>query len=731
MDKRIKHLHKTFTLQQDQADCGVACLLSIIKFYEGNTHLEKLRELSGTTRQGTTMLGLYQCAHKLGFAAEGCETDFDTLKTLTSPCILYVTLEENRQHYVVYYGLHQSGLFVNAGTKFLIGDPATGIVELTETELDKIWQSKILLTLQPTLHFAKAKTIRKDQKIWFLNLLKDDFPILIISIFLGIVISVLSLSTAIFSQKLIDTILPKHQGQKLAIGLVLLFLLLIVKTGLGYLRQHFLLLQSRDFNTRIGSNFYEDLLRLPKSFFDHRKTGDMIARMNDTMRVQKSIAYITGSFFIDFLVLIISTIFLFVYSWQIAVIALLSIPFMALIVAKFHQPIMQGQQQVMAAYAKNESNYVDTIQGIATIKEANKEAFFTQLTKNLYSFFQQKDFYLGKTGNKFGIVTEILATVLMVGIIAIAALMVLKKQLSIGEMIAIMGISGGLIPAVARLALTNLQIQEAKIALNRMYEFVSVKPEYVHNFGTDLLDNTLLFQSLAVKEIAFRFPGRKLILENVTLNVSKGEIIALLGESGCGKSTTLQILQKFYEADSGEILVNNCPWDKIPIPQWRNIIATVPQEIKIFNGTLLYNITLDDKIVAINDFHQFCSDYGFDKYFLELPQAYLTLIGEDGINLSGGQKQLVGIARALYKKPQLLLLDEATSAMDINTEKFILHTLQTLKPNMAIILITHKPQTAKIADRIYIIENGITKYCGNPNQLLQSENLFSTSLLTQ
>lgn len=620
MDKRIKHINKTFTLQQDQADCGVACLLSIIKFYEGSAHLEKLRELSGTTTQGTTMLGLYQCAHKLGFVAEGCETDFETLKTLTSPCILYVTLDGNRQHYVVYYGLHQSGLFVNAGTKFLIGDPATGFVELTQTELDKIWQSKILLTLKPTVNFIKAKTIKKNQKIWFLNLLRDDFPILIISIFLGIVIAVLSLSTAIFSQKLIDTILPKYQGQKLAIGLVLLLLLLLIKTGLGFLRQHFLLLQSRDFNTRIASNFYEDLLRLPKSFFDHRKTGDMIARMNDTMRVQKSIAYIAGSFFIDFLVLVISAIFLFIYSWQIASIALLSIPFMAIIVAKFHQPIMHGQQQVMAAYAKNESNYVDTIQNISTIKEANKEAFFTQITKKMYAFFQEKDFSLGKTGNQFGIVTEILPTVLMAGIIAIAAFMVLSKQLSIGQMIAIMGISGGLIPAVARLALTNLQIQEAKIALKRMYEFVSVKPEYVHNLVSDLADETPIFQSLEVKEIAFRFPGRKLILENVTLKVSKGEIIALLGESGCGKSTTLQILQKFYEADSGEILVNNCPWDKIIIPQWRNIIATVPQEIKIFNGTLLYNITLDDKMLAIDELHQLCVTYGFDKYFLDLPK---------------------------------------------------------------------------------------------------------------
>lgn len=718
MKKQLPFFYKTFTKQQDQSDCGVACLLSLIKFYGGEARLEGLRELSGTTTQGTTMLGLYQCANQTGFDVEGFEADLENLKQVKGPCILHVLIDNNLQHYVICYTFGPSG-------KFLIGDPAKGLLEMSDEELNAIWQSKTLLTLSPTEYFIKAKTIQHAKWSWFKNLLEEDYPVLIISIFIGIIIAVLGLSSAIFSQKLIDEILPKGNTDKLVIGLALLFLLLIIRSALNFLRQHFLLIQSRDFNTRITSNFYENLLNLPKSFFDHRKTGDMIARMNDTMRIQKSIAYIVGSFFIDLLVVTISAVYLFILSWQIACFALLSVPLMLLVVARFHKDIMNGQQLVMAAYAKTESNYVDTIQGIDTIKEANREPFFAKFTKSVYTFFQDKNFALGDTGNKFGLVTELVATVLIIGIIAASSFLVLGKQLTIGQMIAVLSIAGGLLPAVARLALTNLQIQEAKIAFDRMYEFVSIEPEYSTLKITET--KPIEFKLLEVKHISFRFPGRKSVLKDISFIVKKGELIALLGESGCGKSTIIQLLQKFYQFESGKILVNSEDISALNTLLWRDVIATVPQEIKIFNTTVFENVTFG-KDQSRDAFYTFCTHFGFDKYFLDLPQGYNTLIGEEGINLSGGQKQLVAIARALYKKPQLLLLDEATSAMDRNTERFILDLLQNLKDELAVILVTHRIHTAKIADRIYIIDEGIIENSGNSATLLLSENLYSQSL---
>ncbi|WP_262709542.1 ATP-binding cassette domain-containing protein [Spirosoma lacussanchae] len=148
-------------------------------------------------------------------------------------------------------------------------------------------------------------------------------------------------------------------------------------------------------------------------------------------------------------------------------------------------------------------------------------------------------------------------------------------------------------------------------------------------------------------------------------------------------------------------------WSAIPAADWRRLIACVPQPIKIFNGTLLDNICLSNTLEEADAVVQFCQEYGFHDYFMKLPQNYLTLVGEEGINLSGGQQQLVGLARALYRRPQLLLLDEATSALDRQTEQFVLALLQRIKSQMAIIMVTHRSQSVLLADRVYVMENGI------------------------
>ncbi|WP_456378386.1 cysteine peptidase family C39 domain-containing protein, partial [Lutibacter sp.] len=190
-----KLLTKTHVLQHDQSDCGVACLLSIINFYEGNTSLEKLRELSGTTKQGTTLLGLYQAANQLGFKANGNEADIQALIDHKEPLILHVVLEERLQHYVVCYGFKNE--------KFIIGDPGKGLTTYTKEELTEIWKSNTCLTLTPNKDFVKALDTKKSKKQWFLNLLKEDAQLLSISVVIGVGVALLGMAMAVFSQKLI------------------------------------------------------------------------------------------------------------------------------------------------------------------------------------------------------------------------------------------------------------------------------------------------------------------------------------------------------------------------------------------------------------------------------------------------------------------------------------------------------------------------------------------------
>jgi ATP-binding cassette subfamily B protein len=541
----------------------------------------------------------------------------------------------------------------------------------------------------------------------------------------------LGLSTAIFTQKLIDEFLPDEDTVKLFVGLGLLAFLLLARNGLSWIRQLFLIRQSRDFNNRMIQSFYGSLLRLPIPFFHNRKTGDLIARMNDTRRLQSTITYLMGDVIIDVLLVITATAFIMYYSIPLGLFVLLSLPVFFLLVWKYHIPIREGQKEVMKAHAMNESNYVDTIQGISAIKENNREPFFSNVTKQVYGHFQNTIFDLGNVGIRFSFFADTANVLFITGILGWGSVMVLNEEILLGALIAVVQMSGQMIPSANRLALTNLQLQEARVAFDRMYEFTSLEPEYKLN-GQQKNSTEFTFNALSVKDLSFRFPGRSQLLKGVSLSVKKGEMIGILGESGCGKTTILHILKRFYREESGEILVNkNEHLNHIPVHEWRRYIASVPQEIKIFNAPLVQNISLGEisQPEEIEKVIEFCKQSGLGPFFDAFPQGYATLLGEEGVNISGGQKQMVALARALYQKPQLLLLDEPTSAMDRETEHSVLNLLAGLGNEMAIIIVTHRVQSIKHADRIYILEDGVINTSGSPKSLSKNENFFTKALM--
>ena len=716
--KSLASLKRNFVYQHDQTDCGVACLLNVVRYFDGDRSLEKLRELSGTNLTGTTLLGLYQCANQIGLKAEAYKYNLDDLTNLKAPCILHFNIN-NLHHFVVFYGAY----YEKGNKLFIIGDPAKGILLLRHDDILNFWESKTLLFLSKTEHFATIRQQKKIKRLRFWELLKEDANILIATMVLGILITVLGLSMAIFSQKLIDNILPTNNKKLLIVSLSLLFLTLSIRSGLTYIRQHLLLIQSRDFNNRIVANFFGSLIQLPKSFFDRRKTGDMVTRMNDTSRIQRNIAFITGSIFVDIIVLAVTAIFLINYSTIIATSVFCFLAILAFTVFRYAEPIRNKQRDTMAANSMNESNYIDTIQGLPVIKIHNKERFFTSRISDVYNIVQKENLLLGRIANRFNLTTEFLTIIMNIVLITIASFLVMNRQLKTGEMIAIISLVANLIPSVARLSQINIQLQEANIAFDRMYDFMSVKAEYDSNISENIGFD---FEDLKLNNVGFNFPGRKPVLNNITFELSKGETIAILGESGSGKSTIMSILQKFYVPSAGSIEVNGNLLAELDTFSWRNIIAVVPQEVKLFNGTLLENISVGEKLNDPRSVIDFCTEMGFNIFFENFPQGYMTLLGEGGINLSGGQKQLIAIARAFYRKPQVLLLDEATSAMDRLTEQFVLQLIQRHKQNIGVIFVTHRLHILKsFCDRIYLLDGGVITGFGTHNQLLQSENIYS------
>lgn len=636
----INHIEKTHTLQLDHSDCGVACLLSLVKLYGGTNSIEKLRELSGTTKHGTTLLGLYQAANKIGFTAEGCEADINALIDHKQPVILHVVVENQLQHYVICYEYSEE-------KGFLIGDPGKGIYYLNIHELEKIWVSKSCLTLEPNERFAKAEEEKNNQKKWFLAILKDDYKLLWISILLGVFVAGLGMAMSLFSQKLIDDILPSQNTNKLISGIALLTILLLAKVGISVLREFFLLQQSKDFNNRINNQFFSSLLHLPKPFFDTRKIGELVARLNDTQRVQRVIKMLASSLVIDVLVSIISLLFLFTYSWKLGLISLMSLPIYFYIIYRSNKKIINSQNEVMQGYAFNESNYINTIQGIATIKNDNKQEVFNKVNEQIFANFQDKLFNLGKINITLSWQSGLASVCFLIGVLVYTSIQVFNKEIKLGELMAILGIVSSLLPSIANLALIAIPISEAKIAFNRMYEFASIEKE--RNEGLSISE----LNTISIKNLSFRFTGRSELFYDLNLTLEKGKFIAIVGESGSGKSTLGQILQRFYNFENGSILVNNqYQLHEVKLDSYRKLIGVIPQDVTIFNGNVVENILLGSA-ASSEELFNFLTEYGFDTYFNQFPQGLNTLLGEEGVNLSGGQKQIIALARVLYKKLHL------------------------------------------------------------------------------
>jgi len=452
-------------LQLDFSDCGVASLLGIIKYYNGHATLERLRDLSGTNKQGTTLLGLQAAAEKMGLLATACKSNTEQLIEFNCPAILHVVIQ-NRNHYLVFYEYSDHS--------FVIGDPAEGLVIYNRDQLNRIWESRVCLFLEPSDSFKTKSQIKKENKKRALTFIKNDISLLCVTAILGIIVTCLGLVMAIFSQRLIDDILPKRNFTKLNIGIALVFLLLLIKEAFSYLRQYFLLRQSKDFNIRIIDFFYNHLLKLPKSFFDTRKIGELTARLNDTSRIQRVISQLAGNVIIDVLMVIVSTIFIFVYSWQVGLASITFMPIFFFLVYRNVRKISDGQRSIMSSYAQTEANYISTLQGIEPIKNHNKQGLFEHSNAYIYKKFQDNIFSLGKTQMRLSFTANSFAATFLSSLLLFTSYQVLNNQLKLGELIALLGMAGSLLPSVANLALVIIPINEAKIAFERMFEFTGI-----------------------------------------------------------------------------------------------------------------------------------------------------------------------------------------------------------------------------------------------------------------
>jgi ATP-binding cassette subfamily B protein len=713
--KSLKFIKKCHVNHHGMYSSGLACLTSIARYYEGAIREDELVHLSGTTPMGTTVLGLYHAANKIGFDAEGFKGEIEGLKAMNDPVILDVTMDNQLKHFVVCYGFDG---------QFLIGDPAWGIMQYGEDELRAVWKSKTLLQLTPNELFLTTKVKIKQKRKWMLDLIKDNAHILYVTAALDIFIAILSLVPAIFMQKLMDSLLPSQSSYSLFVCFTLFGVVLITRACFVYIKEIVLAIHRREFISRISRRIESKLMNLSMSFFESFSTEKLIFWRNDMKSIEGIISSLVRDLWLNALLVCMSVGFIFFYNFSLGMLGLASIFIYVFLGTRNLTRLVNLKQECAGFHSQNESDHVNHQQLISLIKSFGKEKMFSKIATDSSKLLQDKIYSLDILVNQKKTRLTIVTVFLMIPIIATISSLGLFENLTVGEMLAVFILTLTIYSSARKLIAHNLQIQEGKLILGRMFELESLEPEY-NAKGLESKSSVDSEEfSLLVKNISFRFSGNRLIFKNISFSVKRGELITIFGETGTGKSSIFRILQRFAEIESGQIIFNQEDWKEIDVCDWRKKMAVVPQNTKLMNRTLIDNLCFENIIGEATPVMEFCKKFHFDKYFESLPQGYLTLVGEDGINLSGGYRQLVAMARALYKKPNLLLLDDATNCMDKKMASFTMNLLNSVKKNTAVILFTNRLPAASKANRIYVLDKGEMSEHTSDEHLMQ----FTTSL---
>lgn len=695
--------------QYDQKDCGPAALLSVVKYYEGNSSLPSLRELCNTNLQGSTMLDIVNAAKVLGFKAFGASGEYGDLLKEKIPCIAHVIIDETINHFVVVYKIKDDKIF--------IADPGKGKYWLSKDEFLTIWKSKSVVLLKPEREIVHQEI--PEWYNWLYSYVQKESSWVYQSLFLGTIYTFLGLATAFFVQLLLDKFIPQKDYARIIYSGGFLLVILFIKSTAGYLRQRFLIILNKNINTNINADFLEHLFKLPKKFFDSRKTGDITARMNDAIRIQNTVLQIAGVSIIDVFLIIASFLLMFYFTPILALLSLTLISIYGLVLFLSVRKLKGQQNEVMKGYALVESMYINSLKGVDEIISYTAGNFYSKVNKFLFGSFQEKIKVLGFTQANLSLFAELFSSIIIIGLLTSGALLVIEGQFLIGEMMAAYSLLANIIPAVNRFVNANIVLQEASIASTRLMDMLLVEQE--EEKGNS---EFRLRKKLSIKEGSFSWNAREYLFTNINLDIKKGQITSLWGKSGSGKSTLVKILQRKYNLINGDLFVDEINANEINLFQYRQRIGVVPQSIKIFDGTIAENILLGREIKDYSLLQRRINELGLLSFYQKFEYGLTTIVGEDGRELSGGELQLISLTRALLDKPDILIIDEGLSGIDIEYEVIIFDVLKKYSETNSVLLITHNLYSIMKTDYVYVLSEGKISQQGKPQELISQPGHF-------
>ncbi|WP_036109089.1 MULTISPECIES: peptidase domain-containing ABC transporter [Luteibacter] len=669
--------------QSEVADCGLACLAMVASYYGSRRTLSTMRNSFGSSSRGVTLARLADNARSIGMQSRALHASPSQLSQLRLPAILHW----EGDHFVVLKAITR--------TYATIHDPAIGVRRIKLSRLSGLF-SNVALELFPGDDFSRGE---KSNELTLSSLLSNVRGMTATFLQVGLValvLEALGISIPFYMQWVTDHVIV-NQDSHLMTVLGLGFLAVVIfQSAFNGCRSWLIMWAGANLNVQWSSNFFSRLLKLPYDWYEKRHMGDIVSRLGASQTIQKTLTSQFVGTVIDGIMSMATLILMGIYNVRLLLVSVAVLSVYVILRAIFFWPLRRANEEQINSSAHLQSEILEAIRNVATIKLASQQGSRSSRYIETVTDLANSDLSAQKITSLFTILSQCVQGLGRVVLVWLATIQVLDGAITVGMMIAFAAYSDQFISRGAGLADKVVEIRMLGLHLSRLSDIVSspVEPGYEEQWdGPDLLPR------LSVRNLYFRYDeASPWVIENVSFDINPGESVAIVGRSGCGKTTLVKLLTGLIQPTSGEVLYGGVPILKLGMSRYRHCMAAVMQEDSLMSGALEDNITFGDPAPERDRIYRAASAALIHDDILAMPMGYRTVVGNLGAALSGGQKQRLMLARALYREPRLLLLDEATSHLDAYSESLVSEAIRSL--SITRVMIAHRQETIRTADRI-------------------------------
>lgn len=709
--------------QHDERDCGAACLTMIAKYYGLKLRMGHVRDMANVSVEGATISSVCSAAEQIGFRARGLKCTYNVLRRLQLPCIIHW----EGFHYVVLYRISRDTVW--------LADPAIGRRKLSKKEFEVGWTTHCI-ELEPTPKLHETEQA-KGTISHFINYLRPHKWTLLETFIGSMILNILGLASPIFVQTIVDGVIVHRDVSLLEMMLGGMVLIAIFSTLTSSVQDYLLAHMTARVDKEMLRDFFRHLLDLPMNFFQARKSGDIISRFGENTTIRGILTGTTITVLLNCIMLVLYVLLMFVYSSQLSVVLLLFIPVFILLSVIFTPIFKNFANKVFYTNADQTSYMVESIHGIETIKATGKEFYILKRWEEAFLKMVKLGFQSQKLTLIQGSVGTVINTALSIIMLGYGARLVMDSQLTVGGLMAFMGLMGSVMGSVMSLVGLWGSFQTVKVAMERISDVNDVKTEREIQKKAGENAAPIILASCTGKvefqNVSFRYGGSESppVLNGINLAIEPGKTCALVGRSGCGKTTMAKMILGFNLATEGIVSIDGQDLRLLDLQALRRHIGIVLQDSFLFSATISENIAFGEAEPDEDRVREAALIAGAHEFIVNFAHGYRTIVGERGLVLSGGQRQRVCIARALYRRPKIIIFDEATSALDTESERRITENMASILSGRTAVVIAHRLSTIRNADTICVLDRGVIAERGTHDELLEKRGLYYELARTQ